>query len=214
MTRTHIIEAESATFLLIAAIVGVLLAYYTHYKPNIKTSLALPVLTPLATPTPAPSFVPLVTTFSQISPDGTKKVEMTVTTEKNSNKTYLFTVSDIKGDNPQTIFKISLPSSESMSIPYNTFSPNDTYVFLTHTVNNANEAWIFQTTGKPLGENLYDNATSIFKTKISSTVTQVATGWASDTLLIIDTYQPDGTEGTSYWFEVPSAAIIPLATKF
>lgn len=215
MTKTHIIEAESLAFLAFAAAAGVVFAYYAHNAS--KQPLSIPVLAPLTTPTPSPTLAPkpAVATFSQLSPDGTKKVDMTVTTETSGNKTYRFTVADANGDNPQLIYSTTLPSNESMSIPYNTFSPDDRYVFLNHSINDASEAWIFRADGNPVsGQTEYDNATALFKTKINPTIAQTATGWASDTLLVILTYNQDGSEGTSYWFEVPSTAIIPLATQF
>ncbi len=215
MTRAHIIEAESLAFLAIAATIGIVFAYYTHNAS--KQPLSIPVLAPLTTPTPSPTMTPqpTVATFSQLSPDGTKKVDMTVTSETSGNKTYRFTVTDANGNNSQLIYSTTLPSNESMSIPYNTFSPDDKYIFLNHTINGTNEAWVFRADGSTIsGQTEYDNATAIFKKKINPDIKQVTTGWASDTLLIILTYNQDGSEGTSYWFEVPSNAIIPLATKF
>jgi hypothetical protein len=33
-------------------------------------------------------------------------------------------------------------------------------------------------------------------------------------LLVINTKQANGIQGQSFWFEVPSKAVIPLAVKF
>lgn len=214
MTTTHKIELESLLLFGFAAFAGVTLALYFNHGP--KTIFTLPVVTTLQSPIPTAAPTPTVQTFYQPSPNGQKKVTMTVTTRETTSKTYLFTVSDADGSNPQTIYSINLPTNENMRIPFNTFSPDNKFLFFEHTAANGGvEAFVFRTDGQPISQDTpYYNVSAIFAEKQIPNSYQVTTGWASETLLIVNTTKSDGTKGPSYWFEVPSKAIIQLATDF
>ena len=69
--------------------------------------------------------------------------------------------------------------------------------------------------GEPLmsGNQTFD-AKALFDARNTGNNYQEATGWASETLVIINTVRQNGEKGPSYWLEVPSGAIIPLSTQF
>src|SRR5579859_6856274 len=140
MTKTHAIEFESVTLLAVAAFAGIMFAFFGNHNPKMRTTFNLPIVAPLMSPTPAAAPTPEPTTFSQISPDGKKKVSMTVTQHSSTSKTYAFSVSDGDGTNSQSLYSINLPLAEYMSIPFDTFSPDDKYLFLEHDTNNGTEA--------------------------------------------------------------------------
>lgn len=214
MTKTHAIEFESLALLAVAATAGIVFAFYGNHRPKIQTAFNLPVVAPLLSPAPSATPTPQPTTFSQVSPDGKKKVSMIVTQHSATSKTYAFSVSDGNGSNSQPLYSINLPTNEYMSIPFNTFSPDDKYLFLEHDTNSGTEAFAFRANGDPMSTDAtYYNVTQLYNARNFPNIYQTTTGWASETLLIVDTKTPDGNV-QSYWFEVPSKAIIPLATQF
>lgn len=213
MTKTHVIEFESLALLTVAAFTGFIFAFSSNHQLKQKTVFNLPVIAPL-TPTPTAKPTPTPTTFSQISPDGKKKVSMIVTQHSSTSTSYAFTISDGNGSNSQPLYSINLPTGEYMSIPFNTFSPDDKYLFLEHITKDGTEAFAFRTDGTPLGQDSqYDNVTQIFNAHQTGNTYTTTTGWASGTLLIVDTKTPNNTI-QSYWVELPSKAVIPLATQF
>src|SRR3989338_6775873 len=75
--------------------------------------------------------------------------------------------------------------------------------------------FVFKATGESLTDTeKYFDAADIFRQKGTGNNFAEATGWASETLIIINSKKPDKTKGFSYWFEVPSKAIIQLSTEF
>lgn len=212
-------------FVIFAAIVGVTLAIYNQRQlhpqmqtkisiPIIQSSFILPTSVPTSTPTP---IIPKPETASQVSPDGTKQLTMTITTHNDFSKTYLFITSDANGSNQHVVYETTNTASDSgtMSIPFNSWSPNDRYLFITKINNSGTEALVMRGDAQPITENESNfNVTEIFESRITGNIYQETTGWASDTLLIINTKTSDGSKGPSYWFEVPTKAIIQLSTQF
>ena len=153
--------------------------------------------------------------FSQISPDGTKKVIMKVTQNPDNTSTYDFSVSDGNDTNEQHIFTKTLDSLSSMSVPFNTWSPDDKYFFIRENIAGSKGILVFNALGISFSETeVYLEAVDIFNQKNTGNNFDEATGWASETLIIINTAKKDNTKGHSYWFEVPSRAVIQLSTEF
>jgi hypothetical protein len=212
MTIRHQIEVESVTFLFLAGAVGVVFAFYTGYKPNLQNAFSLPVIENLQSPIPTSVPNPQVT--SQLSPDGKKQLTMKITTNEDLSKTYVFTTSNPDGTSQQTIYSATY-TGDSMAIPFNTWSPDNKYVFITHNNPSGKEAIILKANGEAITEQESSiNATKLFTTKITDNLYDEATGWASETLLLINTKTVEGKKSTSYWFEVPTKAIISLSTQF
>lgn len=209
------LEIDTIFLLSISAIAGVVFAVSSNHKPNISYSFSVPVIETSQNPISILNPVPTTKTSSQISPDGTKILKMTTITNKDTTTTYSLIASNSDGQNQQSIYATTLPSTESITIPFNTWSPDNKYVFIQHNILNGSEALVMDASGKPLvqGEQ-YFNAASLFTAKSTGNTYQEATGWASETLLIINTLQQDGSKGPSYWLEIPSKAIIQLSTQF
>ncbi|HUD45121.1 MAG TPA: hypothetical protein VMR41_06260 [Patescibacteria group bacterium] len=226
MTIKHQIEIDSVIILLLAAAAGFIVAYFVTHN-TVQNKVSLPVVANFQDSNPTPNLIPTSTLIisvtpipkpqvtSQLSPDGTKQLTMTVNTQSDQSKTYNFVTSNIDGTNLQTVYSINYPSnSDSMSIPFNTWSPDNNYVFITHTNPAGNEAIVLKADGSPIDVDASLNETVLFKAQNTADFYAETTGWASDTLLIINTKTTDGSQGTSYWFEVPTKAVIPLATQF
>lgn len=156
-----------------------------------------------------------VDTSSQPTPDGKKKLLMEATHKKDIS-TYVFTTSDGSGGNREPLFTTTVQASasatEGLHIPFNTWSPDNKYLFIQK---NDGDALVFKATGDEIvsGQHYFD-VRKLFNAAGKKDTYEVTTGWASPTLLIINTLAPDKTKGSSYWFEVPSKAIIQLSSSF
>lgn len=233
MLRKYL-ELEVLFFILVGAAVGYVLLLHQQSTTSptliqgiqetapIAVSNPSPTLTPMPTPTnaPTPTNVPspkpsivfnqAVTSISQDSSDGTKTVTVTSSANTNGNQTYSVSV-----NNGPIIFSKTLTPGNSISIPYNTWSPDNTYFFLQENSGSQTQVMVFNGSGQPFSNGgAYLDLTGVFAQDVSSPAFSKATGWASDNLIIIETKNSDGSEGTSYWFGVPDESVTPLATLF
>jgi len=161
-----------------------------------------------------PSFVkaaasePEVKTDSQISSDGIYEIVMQTTINKDKTKTYIFNVTSKADNSTQTILTQTVPEGDSFSIPFNTFSPKDKYLFLIQTIQGKNHYLVFNSSGKVFTENQTSiDITPLFEKEKPDLVLKNVTGWASETVLICQ------TSGPSFWFELPGH-FIQLSTRF
>jgi hypothetical protein len=202
----------------VAAAMGAVMAYSVLHKPHFQNRISLPVTQASVQPTDTPSPTPVIPkpeVTTQISPDGTKMLTMTATTNHDLSKTYDFVASDADGTNNQSVYSVTLSGGDSMSIPFNAWSPDDRYVFVSRNSASGTDALVMRADGTPLsGTNANFDVKTLFTARNTGNTYQETTGWASDTLLIVNTTTQDGSKGPSYWFEAPSGAIIELATRF
>lgn len=217
MTTT--LKRNIEVFLCISAIIAV--SGFSIWQVNransgqlsnvIVAGYTAPAATAPVTSTPAPK----IDMASQPTPDGKKKLLMEATHKKDTS-TYVFTTSDGSGGNIQPLFTTTIQASASatagLNIPFNTWSPDNKYVFIQK---NDGNAWVFNATGEEIvpGQKYLD-VKDLFNAAGKKDTYKETTGWASPTLLIINTLAPDNTKGSSYWFEVPSKAIIQLSSSF
>jgi hypothetical protein len=204
------VELETVFLITMAAAVSIFFVYKNNNSSgqfNIVSSIP-----PVSAP--AEAIDPQVTVASQISPDGTKKVIMKATGNTDNATTYDFSTVDENGANEQFIFSKTLSSANNMVIPFNTWSPDNKYFFIQENAAGKKNVLIFDALGVPFAEEVYLNATDLFKQKNTGNNFSEATGWASESLIIINTTKENGEKGFSYWFEVPSKAIIQLSAKF
>jgi len=210
----HLLEVEAISFISIAAVVSTVLVIHNNQNkqnfyiinPVNQTNNAQADTLPSPTPLPQDDVV------SQISPYGTKKVTLTIKHNADGAKTVVITTQDSSGNNQQQIYTTNIGATDTISIPFNTWSPNDKYFFV---VKNNTDVMVFNASGAafPDGE-AYLDASDAYNQKNTGFTFQEATGWASETLIIINTTTSDNQKGPSYWFEVPSKAVIRLSTEF
>lgn len=224
MTRTHKIELESFVVILAAAALGVGVGAAVLQRPFLpsQANVSLPVMevqdkgdgSSMLVPSPTVS-IPEPKVTSQISPDGTKLLTMTQTVGRDGSKKYEVVASDSDGSNQKTIYTGSGSAKGDMSIPFNTWSPDDRYVFVNRTDDTGVSAIVMRADGEALtSESQTFDAKALFDSRETGNTYQEATGWASETLVVINSVKQDGGNRLSYWLEVPSAAIIPLSTQF
>ena len=229
------LELEVLFFVFVGAAVGYILLLHHQQTaaptliqgvqenvPLSTLSNPSPTIPPLPTPTDAPTptnvpspkpsiiFNPEVTSISQSSSDGTKTVTVSSSANTNGNQTYSVSI-----NNGPVIFSKTLTAGNSLSIPYNTWSPDNTYFFLQENSGNQTQVMVFNGNGQPFangGE--YLDLTGVYNQDITSLAFSKATGWAADNLIIIETNNSSGNESTSYWFGVPGESLTPLSTLF
>jgi hypothetical protein len=173
------------------------------------TPTQVPVLDRDTTPTVA--FTPTGATTFQTSSDGTRKVIVTSITNKDGTTTYNVTTDN----NSHVIYSQTLPEGSSITIPYNTWSVNNTYFFIQENLGGQTKIMVFNGGGETFGNGqAFLDLTGVFAQDAPNATFAAATGWASDNLIIIQTTQANGNEGTSYWFGVPDESVTPLATQF
>ena len=210
------LEFEAVIFILFGIVAGFLVLSYTKHTPiQLHSDAATPfhiAVAPTETPTPTPTYIPTTETASQISPDGTKKVVVTATKYRDNSHAYAISV-----DDEPSFYTATLSATEKLTIPFNTWSASNRYFFLQEQTNAGPKVLVFQATGEPFSNGQqYLDLTGTFeaRTAESGNTFDQATGWAEGNLIIINTKRDDGTQGTSYWYEVPSEGLIPLSTKF
>jgi hypothetical protein len=214
MTIRQTITTDTVMILVFAGMAGAFLSYQFQRSP-VDFHVISPVQT-VVEPTVSPLPIPNVT--SQISPDGTKKVILETQIQKNKTLSYTLWVtdgnSDVNNDNRKKIYSDTLLPNESAQIPFNSWSPDDQYFFIEKLDANGSQALVFSASGKPLAQDqFFLDAKSIFINKRPGVSYKRATGWASPTLLVVNTTNQKGNT-QSFWLEVPSTATIPLASVF
>lgn len=209
MTTLRKIELES---ILLISIVAAVSFFFVVQRNNQFNVSVVSINSPLAV---NPTQAPMQNVFSQISPDGTKKVIMKIARNKDDTQTYSFYTSDDSSANEQLIFSKTLDKTKYMTIPFNTFSSDNKHFFIQENAAGSKSIFAFKVSGVAFSEGEeYFDVTDLFKSKNTGNNFSEATGWASESLIIINTTKADGKKGPSYWFEIPSRAVIQLATEF
>jgi hypothetical protein len=204
------VEVESIFLVAMIAGLSLLVVVKNNYRPQFSIASS-----GLSMQVPTVVIAPKITVSSQISPDGTKKVIMKVTQNFDGTSTYDFLTANENDVNETKIFTKILDASSNMTIPFNTWSPDDKYFFIQENSGVNKSFFVFQATGAQFaGGETFLNATDLFAKANTGNNFNVATGWASESLIIINTTTKDNAKGPSYWFEVPSTAIIQLSTEF
>ena len=162
----------------------------------IFTSAAQPVITPVQTET---------LNFMD-SPEGSK----TLTLVSNS----LSILSKPDGQKI-LIFKNEKTDPYKLEIPYNTWSPDNVYVFLKEKTPTIDDYLVFQSSGNIFPNNsAYVSIQELFKKDVPDYSIEDVTGWAAPNLLIVNTKANETGNKVSFWFDVPSLSFIQLGTYF
>lgn len=151
---------------------------------------------------------PDTSTTSVLSPDGKMTLTMKVNrVNESSTWTFLADGKEILSEN--------LPNGSIYKIPFNTFSPDNKYIFLQKTVSDAMSYPVLSTSGKDIsGDGMGLEIVSLFSAKFPEYKVTEVTGWGGMNLIVFNTEKTSGGEGSSFWFEVPSKAFIRLSSKF
>lgn len=159
------------------------------------------------TPTPKQEKLNKLKETSVHSSNADKQLILRTTRKSDGMTEYSYIVADISGANERVLFEKTLPAGSVMSLSDNSWDPTDTYVFIGEKIGEVQNYYVMKSTGGSLID-----VGAVWKEKKVPLTIRTATGWASGTLLIIYTSKDDGTRGPAYWFEIPSTAILQLAS--
>lgn len=208
-----LLKKSLLTFLIIMFGTVSSLFILTHYNQVDKKNIFLTSAAPLLSP--APTIIPQgsTETTAVVSPDGTAKLIMEKQL-KEGMVSYTFLTS--KADNhEQQIFSKIVSNFYNFMIPFNTWSPENKYVFIKESISVGSVYYVFNANGDLFSDNSpYINVTDLFDIKLADYTMTEITGWADPNLLIINTKTKQGEQGPSFWFEIPSRSFIQLSTHF
>lgn len=177
---------------------------------------------PAVAPSPSPTKEPDIATIESVpeaeasevySPDGKMKLLMSETISED-NTIYSFSVLDTSGGANKEIFLKTVLSGISFEMSPNAWSPDNKYFFITEKNGNSINYLVFRADGEYFSETeKYIDVVPRFTAKNTGYTLSDITGWDSETLLHVYTLKEDGTQGPSFWFEIPSKATIQLASR-
>lgn len=180
-------------------------------KASLPISQTLQVPAPGSAPQIKTAFPPPVEASevnSVSSPDG--KFMLVMKKTKNGNEVdYSFTVSG------RVIFERTVDSSVSFSIPANTWSPDNKYVFLKETdATNINFFVLSAAKDPSLQNDQTANISGLFSKKYPDLTIGDVTGWGGINLVIVNSEKSVGVRGPSFWYYAPSPSFTQLSTRF
>jgi|GEM_PF-2404602 len=148
------------------------------------------------------------------SPDGKWTLTSKETKHKDSTS-YSFKAMNTKDGTQKEIYTAELSTGETLTIPLNTFSPDDKYVFLMQTATSGSAYFALTVSGDPIAKDAQTiDFSSLFAAKYSNYKITDATGWGGMNLIVFNTDKATGGQGPSFWFDVPSHSIIQLSNRF
>ncbi len=148
------------------------------------------------------------------SPDG--KMSLTMKQKKGDGTvTYTFLIADEETGSQREIFFKTVPSGTVFTVPNNTFSSDNKYVFFKEISLGSVDYYILTSSGEPVYKDTQGfNFSSLFNEKHQDYVITDVTGWAGPTLVVINTDKSGGGTGPSFWFDVASKSFIQLSSRF
>lgn len=153
-------------------------------------------------------------TTTILAPNGLMSLVINEETSKGTI-TDTFSVSDANGGPQKQIYSETLAEGTTITVPYNTFSPDNKYIFLRRNSPTEQGYFVLKTDGTPFknAEKTIDFV-SLFNSKYPNTPASDVTGWGGMTLIVVNVEKPGGGVDRSYWYDVASNSIIPLSTRF
>jgi hypothetical protein len=149
-----------------------------------------------------------------ISPNG--KHSLTIENEKNGDlvNQKISIIDEVSKETTDLLATSSL-SSNLVTVPFNTFSPDNKYLFLKKNDNGVNKYFVLLANGK----NIIDNNKlleigELFSKKYPNLILSEVTGWAAPNLIVINATKEDGSDFASYWLDLNSHSFIRLSNKF
>jgi hypothetical protein len=210
------LEIDAIFFVIVGAFFGVFLVAYVknqpvHFYSNAATQTDTTTTSgPTIIPSPTITFQPSTSSDAQISSDGTHKVQLKTIHNQDLTKTY-----EVSADDGPVIYTQTLGANENITLPFNAWEPENRYFFIQENLGSGPQVLVFNGDGTPFADGeQYLNLTAAYDKLGSPYTYDAATGWAGYNLIVINTKSADGSQGSSYWYELPYGSLLPLATKF
>lgn len=200
----------------IISIICIVLIVYNRHQINIlslapiqPTTVALPSSPPTPMPTPVPRISKIIA--SQINPDNSYILKLKMIPEQNLTA---FTLLYAKAsDSTGTQLYASIPMLDTnWSIPFNTWSPDNKYIFIQEDKAKTRDYIIFPVASADPIEPI--RLSRLFYNQYPDHVLREVTGWAGASLLILNTQTKNGETGPSFWFHPATKAFTQLSTRF
>jgi hypothetical protein len=194
--------------LILAVLLGSAFGAYRLLRFGSKSGPLPSLASAVSVATPGPS-----STVEVLAPDG--KATLTLR-QKRAEGGFLWTASVRAGEGAEKeIFAKALPSGSSISVPFNTFSPDDKFVFLKEDVPDGVKYIVLSASGAslPKGSQSFE-IVGLFAEKYPDYKVTDVTGWGGQTLIVVNTDKAGGGTGPSFWFDVTSASFIRLTNRF
>ena len=129
------------------------------------------------------------------------------------NTTYSFSVSETSEDKKTPIFSRTVLPGTVMEMSPNAWSPDNKYFFITERSVNSINYLVFKASGEYFSDDeQYIEVVPAFDARNTGQTLSEITGWDSEALLHVYSVKDDGSRGPSFWFEIPSHAVIQLAS--
>ncbi len=129
--------------------------------------------------------------------------------------TYTFSIGESAGGSQKEIFRKTALAEGVFSIPRNTFSPDNKYLFLKESDAGKTSYLVLSTAGTWLAkDSAFLEFAGAFESKYPDYKITDATGWGGINLIVFNTDKASGGAGPSFWFEVPSGVFIRLSNRF
>lgn len=159
--------------------------------------------------------IPTKNHYTQISPDGLYELLLEIERVSPQQITYTVSVTETTTGNHHAVFTESIDTQTNVRIPFNTWSADNKYFFLTLHTKTEQRNLVFKASGELIDDLPYINVNSLYHAKEIAYEFKEMTGWASQNLLVINTNKADGNGmGPSYWFDVTSKKFIQLSSQF
>ncbi|MCX6816721.1 MAG: hypothetical protein NTZ93_02570 [Candidatus Beckwithbacteria bacterium] len=194
-------QAKSSLLIIICvAVIGGLM--FWRLNPQ---SIPIKVITE---PSPGP-----VLNLSANSSDGKIYLEMK---QKKEANTITWTMTAKQGEETaKTIWWQTLPADTTISIPLNSVSPDNKYMFLKQTGPDKTRYIVLTTSGKPLGSGSQTvEFAELFELKHPEYIITEVTGWGGTNLIVFNTDKIAGVIGPSFWFDLSGKSFIQLSHRF
>ena len=168
---------------------------------------------PQRVPTPTPN--PRIGTFSQISPDGSKTLINEVSASSSGELTSNLIVRENETNYQIKIYQEILNENSKITMPFNTWSPDNKYFFVIKENGNFRQYTVFAANDNGIKSEPFLDLSSDFLEKGFSYNLQDVTGWASPTLLVLRTKDEGSNKpGPSYWYEITTRRFYKLSSQF
>ncbi len=199
---------------------GIVFTYFrSSSQKTVYVTEAMPA-TPSSSPLPVINQETQKTATSWPSPDG--KIFLTMKTEPaaDAGTNYIFQVSPNATESGLLVFSKTEPVSTTLTIPFNTWSPDNKYFFIQEHDGTQTKSLVFKATGELFSENEpFLDVNTLFEGKKSGFILGEVTGWAAPTLLIVNTKSVDEKtgelqSGPSFWFEITRKSLTRLSNTF
>lgn len=167
--------------------------------------------TPLLVPTIA--FIPDSSSDHMDSPDGTKTLTIDGFYREDATE-YSISITSAETQSRERIFT-TVDFSDKVTIPYNTWSPDNKFFFLKETTPTKTNYYVFRVSSEAFSDgSQYLDVQKFFTQKYDNFEITDVTGWAGINLLLVNAKAIGGEEKASFWFEVNRQRFTRLSTYF